>query len=78
MLWLVVAGRMVAAEPGQLDASPGLFTVLAAVNAAGYDAELSSPNNHPLRAQVRQALAASNSPVIKELELLPRCSKYDG
>lgn len=39
---------------GQLDASPTLFSVLAAVNAAGYDDGLNSPNAHPLRAQVRQ------------------------
>jgi tetratricopeptide (TPR) repeat protein len=67
-LWLLVAGCVGAAEHGQLDASPGLFTVLAAVNAAGYDAELASPNNHPLRAQVRHALTASKSPVLKELQ----------
>ena len=68
VLWLLVAGCLGAAEHGQLDASPGLFTVLAAVNAAGYDAELASPNNHPMRAQVRQALAAANPPIIKELK----------
>ena len=42
----------------QLDASPSLFAVLAAVNAAGYDAEIDSPSNHPLRKALRDYLAA--------------------
>src|SRR5947209_1964785 len=57
-----------AAEPGQLDASPTLFTVMAAINAAGYDAELASPNNHPLRNAVRQAVAAKNPECLEELK----------
>jgi len=40
-------------ELGQLDASPTLFTIMTAINAAGYSADLSSPNNHPLRDQIR-------------------------
>jgi hypothetical protein len=44
--------------PGQLDGSKSLFAVMAAINAAGYDADLNSPSNHPLRAQLRQSLAA--------------------
>ncbi len=46
--------RLAAAEQGQLDGSPALFSVLAAINAAGYDADLDSPANHPLRAAVRK------------------------
>src|SRR5580658_4068214 len=42
---------------GQLDASPTLFTVMAAVNAMGYDAQIDSTNNHPLRKAVRDELA---------------------
>jgi tetratricopeptide (TPR) repeat protein len=53
---------------GQLDASPTLFTVLAALNAAGYDAELQSPSNHPLRQQVRQAIAARRPPSVEKLK----------
>jgi tetratricopeptide (TPR) repeat protein len=56
-----------AAERGQLDFSPSLFTVMAAINAAGYDAEITSPNNDPLREQVRQAVAAAHAPVLAEL-----------
>ncbi|MBK9170554.1 MAG: tetratricopeptide repeat protein [Bryobacterales bacterium] len=52
-----------AAEPGQLDASPTLFTVMAALNAAGYDADLHSPNNHPLRHEIRKKLAARDIPI---------------
>lgn len=50
--------RAQALRPGenQLDASPALFTVLAAINAAGYDAGLESPSNHPLRRAVRQEI----------------------
>lgn len=51
-----------AAETGQLDASPSLFTVMAAINAAGYSAELSSPTNHPLRNAIRSELAKRNIP----------------
>jgi tetratricopeptide (TPR) repeat protein len=36
----------------QLDASPALFSVLAALNAAGYSEGLNSPNTHPLRRQM--------------------------
>jgi tetratricopeptide (TPR) repeat protein len=57
-----------AAERGQLDFSPSLFTVMAAINAAGYDAELASPNNDPLREQIRKNLAASKAPVIDDLK----------
>jgi TolA-binding protein len=56
-------------QQGQLDASPSLFTVMAALNLAGYDAGLDSPNNSPLRKQVRDELAKRNIPslgLIKE------------
>jgi hypothetical protein len=53
------------AEQGQLDASEALFTVMAAANAAGYDAGLSS--SPPIRQQVRDRVAASQAPVLKEL-----------
>ena len=44
-------------ELGQLDASPTLFTVMAAINAAGLDEQIDSPNNHPLRKAIRDELA---------------------
>jgi tetratricopeptide (TPR) repeat protein len=63
-----LVGRCGAAERGQLDFSPSLFTVMAAINAAGYDAEVGSPNNDPLRAQVRNAVAATKAPVLADLK----------
>jgi len=48
-------------EPtGQLDASPTLFTVMAALNMAGYDADLA--HSHPLRQLVRDQLAKREIP----------------
>jgi tetratricopeptide (TPR) repeat protein len=47
-------------ETGQLDASPTLFTVMAALNAVGYSADLASPNNHPLRDAIRAEIAKQN------------------
>jgi len=50
-----------AQEPaGQLDASPAIFAVLAAVNAAGYDDQIDSTSNHPLRKALRDHLASQN------------------
>jgi tetratricopeptide (TPR) repeat protein len=56
------------ADRGQLDFSPSLFTVMAAINAAGYDAEIGSTNNDPLRGQIRRAVEASRAPVIADLK----------
>jgi hypothetical protein len=68
-LLLTVSARWLgAAEPGQLDGSPALFSVLTAINAAGYDADIDSPANHPLRAQVRKYMASRDLPVIAELK----------
>jgi tetratricopeptide (TPR) repeat protein len=67
---LLVAGATSrAAGQGQLDASPTLFTVLAAINAAGYDADLDSPSTHPLRLAVRNEIASRNLPVVQQLKL---------
>jgi predicted negative regulator of RcsB-dependent stress response len=55
------------AEQGQLDASPALFTVMAAINAAGYNADLESPSNSPLRNAVRRWVAAKAPSSIAEL-----------
>ena len=55
-------------ELGQLDASPTLFTVMAALNAAGFEAGLNSPDNHPLRAAIRDELAKRNIPSLPEIK----------
>ena len=72
LLLVFVAGafsaRAQTSETGQLDASPTLFTVMAAINAAGYNADLSSPNNHPLREQIRAELAKQNIPSLAALK----------
>ncbi len=61
-------GASMAAEQGQLDASETLFSVLAAINAAGYDADLDSASSHPLREAVRKELAAKRIPCLAELK----------
>jgi predicted negative regulator of RcsB-dependent stress response len=55
------------ASQGQLDASPALFTVMAAINAVGYDAELDSASNSPLRLAARRWVAAKAPPCTAEL-----------
>ena len=57
-----------AAERGELNSNPSLFAVLAALNAVGYDAELESPSNHPVRKQVREYIQQKNPPVLAELK----------
>ena len=56
-------------EFGQLDANPTIFAVFAALNAAGFDADIGSPTNHPLRRAVRENLAKRN---IASLDALKR------
>jgi tetratricopeptide (TPR) repeat protein len=41
---------------------------MAAINAAGYDADAASPNNSPLREAIRKELAARNIPSLKGLK----------
>jgi tetratricopeptide (TPR) repeat protein len=68
-LCAVAASRAGAAEQhGQLDASETLFAVMAAINAGGYDADLASPANHPLRAVIRKEIAARKLPVMLDLK----------
>ncbi|WP_321475657.1 tetratricopeptide repeat protein [uncultured Paludibaculum sp.] len=55
-------------EQGQLDAHPALFAVLTAVNAAGYDDNLDSPTNSPLRAAVRKWVDARHPPSLARLK----------
>lgn len=68
MLLMAIAQPAARSQQGQLDGSETLFTVLAAINAAGYDAGLESPANHPLRRQVRQHLAAMRLPSVEKLK----------
>jgi hypothetical protein len=59
----------------QLDASETLFTVLAAINAAGYDAEIDSPSNSPVRKNVREYLATQKIDSLFELKRFVRDHK---
>jgi tetratricopeptide (TPR) repeat protein len=53
---------------GQLDGNVSLFTVLTALNAAGYDAGLDSPSANPIRKKIRDYIAAKNLPSVGELK----------
>jgi len=76
-LLIVMAARPVLAQPTQratntanlapLDGNPTLFAVLAAINAAGYDTEIDSPTNNPLRKSLRDHLATRNIPSLPAL-----------
>jgi tetratricopeptide (TPR) repeat protein len=57
-----------ATQEGQLDGSETLFTVLAAINAAGYDADLDSAANAPIRKQVRDIIAAKHLDSVEALK----------
>lgn len=54
-----------------------MFTVLAAINAAGYDAGLNSPSNHPLRKAVREAVARRKPAVTADLRDFVRQHRQD-
>ncbi len=62
-----VASPQVPQPGGQLDASPALFALLCAVNAAGYDAELDAASTHPLRRSIRQEIAKRNPSTVPDI-----------
>ncbi len=70
LLALALSARAAAPAPatGQLDASPTLFTVMAALNSAGFDADVNSANNHPLRGAIRAEIAKKNVPSLVPLK----------
>jgi tetratricopeptide (TPR) repeat protein len=57
---------------GQLDSNETLFTVLAAINAAGYDAEIANEANSPVRKAVRDHLKSLDLPIVDELRRFVR------
>jgi tetratricopeptide (TPR) repeat protein len=65
---LFALAALAPAQQTQLDVDPRLFSVLAAINAAGYDTDLDSPNTHPLREEVRKVLAGKRIDVLPELK----------
>lgn len=72
LITVLVSAAVAQAQPrppqGQLDASEALFTVLAALNAAGYDADLDSTANSPVRKQVREAIASRRLDSVEALK----------
>ena len=67
LLAITLVARADQPEPGQLDASPTLFTVMAALNAAGFDAGLDAPSAHRLRKEVREELARREIPSLQAI-----------
>lgn len=72
LLAALLAPAITQAQPqsnqNQLDGSEALFTVLAAINAAGYNADLDSNANSPIRKQVRDAIAAKHLDSVEALK----------
>lgn len=66
-LALAQANRPRPQERAQLDASQALFTVLAAINAAGYDDGMDSSWAHPLRKAIREEIARRNPAVLDKI-----------
>ena len=63
---------------GQLDASEAMFTVMAAINAAGFDQGTECMDKtSPLRAQVRSYLKGQNLKTIQQLEVFLREHRSD-
>jgi len=68
LLALTIGARAEQPAPGQLDASQTLFTVMAALNAAGFDAGLDAPHGHRLRKEVREELASRPIPSLAAIK----------
>ncbi len=51
-----------------MEVNPSLFVVMTAINAAGYDADLASNANSPIRAQIRQWAESSKPKVLEQLK----------
>jgi len=71
LLALLSASRPARAQqPSNVYLEPNeqLFDILAALNAAGYDAGFGTPNDDPVRAAVRSHLQSKNAPVVVQLK----------
>ena len=55
-------------QQSTLEVDPNLFVVMAAINAVGYDADLASNANSPVRVQVRQWVAQTKPAVLEQLK----------
>ena len=65
---LCACASLRAAGQNQLDGNIALFSVFAALNAGGFDADIDSTNNHPLRKQIREHLEARKLTTAPELK----------
>lgn len=69
---LACSGLLARAQSGsnenQFGASVSLFSTMAAINAAGYDADLNSSANYPIREQIRAEIAKRHPPIVEELK----------
>ena len=68
ILSLLTIAWPLAAQQSTMEVNSNLFVVMAAINAAGYDAEISSPANSPIRKEVRQWLDGARPPVLDKLK----------
>ena len=76
LLTLAISAFSQAPKPeNQLDANESIFTVLAAINAAGYDAEIDSLSNSPVRKAVRDRIASQKLDSVFELKRFVRDHK---
>ena len=55
-------------QQAQLDANPAVFSVLAAINAAGFDSEIDSTANSPMRRFARDWIAAKKPESLEDLK----------
>jgi len=51
-----------------MEVNPNLFAVMAAINAAGYDSDLASNANSPIRGEIRKWVESSKIPVLDQLK----------
>ena len=65
---LAASGSLSPARADQLDTDIRLFTVLTAINLAGYDEGLSSPSDSPVRRAIREELSDFDGPSLALLK----------
>lgn len=76
-LFLLLAGVLGAQPQNQLDASKSLFTVLAALDAAGESPDANSPSNHPLRKAIRDHIQSQRLASVRDLREFFRQHRQD-
>ena len=64
----IARAAQVPSNENRFGVSVTLFTTMAAINAAGYDADLDSDSNYPIRKQVRGEIAKRSIPSLTELK----------